>query len=86
MIAGGKVQVVVKSQRIPIGTADFSTPIFSISGVSMGTWKRRIVLYESTLNDEHRRAIDEGRKLSCSLGLKLEVVDTSRLNILRRIL
>lgn len=80
------MRVVVRSTRVPIGTTDFSSPVFSAYGSRMGTTQKRITLYGSALNDEHRRAIEEGHKLSCSLGLRLEVVDLSRSGLLKETL
>ena len=86
MSSDGKVQVVVRSRRVPVRTVDFSVPVFSASGIFMGTRSNRLVLYGSALDDTHRRAIEEGQKLSCNLGLDLEVVDTSKSGLFRRIL
>ncbi len=52
----------------------------------MGFRRNRVVLYDSTLADHHLRAIEEGQRLSCRLGLKLEIVDLSRTNFVRRLL
>jgi hypothetical protein len=38
------------------------------------------------LDEEYRRAIDEGQKLSRNLGLDLEVVDSAKNGVLGRIL
>jgi len=82
----GKVKVVVRTRKIPVGTVDISTPTFSASGVFIGMMTKRAVLYDSSLDLEHQRAIDEGRKLSASLGLPLEVVDTSKGSLFSRAL
>ncbi|HEV2139439.1 MAG TPA: hypothetical protein VGR53_11440 [Nitrososphaerales archaeon] len=82
----GKVQVMVRSSKVPYRTLEVSERIFSASGFPMGVRRSRVVLYDSTLTDEHLRAIKEGQKLSCSLGLKLEIIDLSRSNFARRLL
>ena len=82
----GKVQVMVRSSKVPYTTMEVSERIFSASGFPMGVRRSRVVLYDTTLTDEHRRAIKEGQKLSCSLGLKLEIVDLSKSNFARRLL
>lgn len=86
MSPDGKVQVVVRSRRVPVRTVEVSAPVFSPTGVFVGTRRNRLVLYGSALDDTHRRAIEEGQKLSCNLGLDLEVVDASKSSLLRRIL
>ena len=86
MNSEGKVQVNVRSSKVPNRTMELSEPIYSASGSFMGFRRNRVVLYYSILADHHLRAIEEGQKLSCSLGLKLEIVDLSRANFLRRLL
>jgi hypothetical protein len=85
MNSEGKVRVVVNSQRVAVGTTTFSWPIFSTSGIYIGTTRNRVVLYDSRLNDEQIRAIDEGQRVSRDLGLRLEVVDRSKSNFKTRI-
>jgi hypothetical protein len=82
----GKVKVVVRSRRVPIRTADFSQPMFSPSGVFMGTRNNRLVVYGTSLDPDQKRAIQEGRGLSCRLDLDLEVVDRGKSGIFGRIL
>ena len=85
-MSSGKVRVVVKSRRVPVRTVNVAVPTFSSSGVYMGTKSSNVVLYDSALDAEHARAVKEGRRLSCDLGLDLEVVDESRHGLLRRAL
>ena len=84
----GKVQVVVRSRRVPTGTLDFCEPIYSGSttGLLVGARRNRLVLYGSILDEQDRRAIEEGNRISRNLGLQLEVVDASKQGILRRLL
>jgi len=86
MTSAGKVRVVVRSRKIPTSIIDLSEPIYSTSGILMGTRKNTVVLYDYVLDDDHRRAIQEGQRLSCNLGLELEVVDVSKGGIFRRVL
>ena len=88
MTSEGKVQVVVRSRKVPTGTVDFREPIYSGStaGLLVGVRRNRLVLYGSILDEQHRRAIEEGNRISRSLGLRLEIVDASRQGILRRLL
>ncbi len=86
MSPDGKVRVVVKSRRVPSRTFDFSEPVYSPIGMRMGTKSNRLVVYDYVLDEEHRRAIEEGHKLACDLGLDLEVVDRTRSGLFRRVL
>lgn len=82
----GKVQVLVRSRRVPIRTADFSQPMFSPSGVFIGTRNNRLVIYGSSLDQGQERAIQEGRRLSCKLDFDLEVVDRASRGFLSRMM
>ena len=86
MISKGKVQVVVTSRRVPTRTVSISQPVYTMSGIRLGSQKDLRVVYGSELDQEHERAIEEGRKLANRLGLELEVVDRSRVGVFRRIL
>jgi hypothetical protein len=86
MSLNSKVKVVVKSRRVPVGTVDISLPSFSPSGVFIGMQTRRAVLYDRSLDTEHQKAIEEGRRLSDSLGGHLEVVDASKSGLFGRVL
>ena len=78
MKSEGKVRVIVRSKKVPARIVDVSTPAFTPSGVYLGAQKDRHVVYDTVLDDEHRRAIEEGRRLSFNLGLELEVVDAAK--------
>jgi len=84
MSASGKVRVVVRSRREPVGTAVFGHPIFTSHGF-FGAEPRRVILYRSRFEPHDERAIREGQRLSSDLGLDLEVVDLSRSNPFRRL-
>ena len=86
MSSNGKVQVLVRTRRVPIGTATLSTPVYSMSGVLLGSTTSRIVLYGTQLDESHRNAIRESHNLSRKLGLDLEVVDASKSGPLGRLL
>jgi hypothetical protein len=86
MSAEGSVRVVVASKRSPVRTVNLVRPIYSPTGVLLGSQSSVAVLYGSTLDTSHVRAIKEARRLSCNLGLKLEVVDRSSSNPLRRLI
>jgi hypothetical protein len=73
----GTVQVVVRSRKVPVGTVMRTEPVYSTSGLLVGWKPRRLVLYGRSLDDGHRRTVEEAEKLACSLGLELEVVDRS---------
>jgi len=82
----GKVRVFVRSRKIPARIVDVRTPVFSPSGIYVGIARDRHIVYETVLDEEHRKAIDEGRRLSCNLGLELEVVDRAKSGPFRRAL
>jgi hypothetical protein len=86
MKAESVVQVVVRSRRVPIGTVIRTQPVYSANGVLVGSHPSTFVLYGTSLDGEHRRAIEEAQKLACSLGMELEVVDESRSGLLSRFL
>ncbi len=84
MSAEGKVRVLVKSRKVPARITEFSVPEFAPSGVLMGSRRNRAVLYDYVLDSDQKKVIEEGRRLSCSLGLELEVIDRSRMGVLGR--
>lgn len=86
MSSTGKLQVVVKTRRVPVGTTVITTPMYTPSGVFIGSTTSRVVQYGLELDETHQQAISEGRRLSCRLGLDLEVVDVSKLGLFRRLL
>ena len=85
MSFGSRVKVVVKSREVPVGRVDVSVPSFAPSGVFVGMHTRRVVLYGTSLDTEHQKAIEEGRRLSETLGLPLEIVDASKSGFFERI-
>lgn len=85
MSTEGKVQVVVRSRKVPCGTTEVSLPLFSPLGLRMGETRDRMVLYESVLDEMQHKAIDEGKELARAMGLELEVVDESKVNFLNRV-
>lgn len=85
-MSSGKVRVVIRTRRVPVGIAMATKPLFAPSGVLLGSTTSRVVLFESRLDDAHREAIEEGRRLSSRLGLDLEVVDASKSGPLKRLL
>ena len=81
----GKIQVFVRSRRTPAGLMQVSRPLMSGTGVLLGWASSRSTVFESKLDDEHQKAVNEGRRLALQLGLKLEVVDESGVPLLRRV-
>ena len=86
MSSEGKVRVHVRSRQVPVATVVRTEPVYSPSGVFIGTKPGRMVLYGRSLDDDNRRTIEEAEKLACNLGLGLEVVDESRSGLLWRFL
>lgn len=94
MSSSGKVKVVVRSRRVPVRTVEFAThPIMPVGtystpvgNLSSSVLRReRVVVYESVLDEDQRRAVDEGHRLACNLGLELEVIDESKRSIFKRL-
>ena len=85
MNSNGKVRVVIKTRQVPVGTAMVTNPMFAPSGVLLGYSTSRITVFDSSLNEAHRKAIKEGHTLSSRLGLDLEVVDASKYSPFRRL-
>jgi hypothetical protein len=83
MRSDGKIRVIVRSRKVPTRTFDFSEPVYSPLGVPMGTRSNRLVIYDYVLDERHRKAVEEGHRLACNLGLELEVVDRSRSGLSR---
>lgn len=82
----GKIRVFVRSCKVPARTIEVSDPVYGPWGVRIGTKRSRMFLYEYVLNEEHKRAIEEGHRVSCNLGLDLEVVDVTKRGLLGRLL
>ena len=85
MSSEGKVQVLVRSKKIPVASVLRTEPVYSPSGLLVGSKPVRMVLYGTKLDDEQHRAIEQGQKVSRSLGLDLEVVDVSKIGFLGRL-
>ena len=91
-MSGGKVKVVVRSRRVPVRTVEFAPRPASLAGPMMspmvaasnGTPAVRGVVFESVLGEDHLKAIEEGHRIACSLGLELEVIDRAKSGLLGR--
>ena len=81
----GRVRVLVRSRRVPARTITISRPIMS-AGLIVGTQTTTAVVYETSYDDNHSRAIQAAKKLSCNLDLDFEIVDRSRSNPLMRMI
>jgi hypothetical protein len=81
----GKIQVLVRSRKVPVGTFLRTEPVYSTSGLLVGYTPITRVLYATSLDQAHRKTIEEAQKLASSLGLGLEVVDESRSGIFARL-
>jgi hypothetical protein len=81
----GRVQVFVRSRKVPVRRIAIQRPVYSSSGLIVGTQIHYAIVYDTALDYSHQRAIEEARKLSCNLGLDLEVIDRTAANPLRRL-
>ena len=86
MTDGRSVRVLVRSRRVPIRTTVVRTPVYFPFGTLVHTATRQEVVYESVYDEPQRRAIEEARRLSCNLGLKLRVVDATKSGVFNRFL
>jgi hypothetical protein len=86
MKSEGKIQVVVRSRRVPVGTVLRTEPVYSSSGVLVGFQPSTHVLFGTMLSENHQKTIEEAQKLANNLGLGLEVVDESRSGFVTRVL
>lgn len=86
MSANGKVRVVVRARKEPIGTTLVSTPLFTSWGHLLGYRTDRITIYGPKLDGEQQRAVEEARRISSMLGLEIEVVHSGKWGFLGRVL
>jgi hypothetical protein len=82
----GKVRVLVRSKRVPVRIVTISRPTVSVGGLMVGTQTTRAFVYDTSYDDQYRRAIHAAKKLSCNLDLDFEIVDRSRSNPIRRLI
>jgi len=82
----GTIRVFVSSRKVPARRIAIHRPVYSPSGVVLGTQTNYSVVYEKELADSHQRVIEEAKKLSCNLGLTLEVIDRSISSPFRRLI
>lgn len=80
------IRVTVASQKVPARTYQVERPVYSVSGIRVGTERHTRVVYERSLDKAHQKILEDARRLSVALGLRLEVVDASESGILRRTL
>ena len=85
MSTDGKVSVLVKSRRVPVRTLSLQRPIYLPSGLMVGSQLQRVVVYGTALDPSQAQAIKEGKRLSCSLDLDFEVIDSSKASPFRRL-
>ncbi len=86
MMPEGKIQVVVKSRQVPVGTFLTTEPVFSASGVLLGYRSRTAVLFRKSIGEVNQKTVDEAQRFASNLGMGLEVVDGSRFGVLGRFL
>jgi hypothetical protein len=81
--SNGKVRVVVRSTRVPVGLSMFTMPGQNVMGLSTPTSVRSVV-FANVLDGAQQKMLEEARRLAESSCLDLEVVDLGRQNPLRR--
>lgn len=86
-MSDGRVKVVVRSKKVPMRVIELANrPVMRVGAVAApagvpthpGPHGKRAVVFEYVLDDGHKRAIEEGRRLARTLGLELEVVDSAK--------
>ncbi len=86
MSGEGKVRVVIRSRRVPMGIVNRTVPIFTPTGVLVGSTPSQLLVYDTSVDEENQRAISEAQKLARKLGLGLEVFDQARAGLFTRLL
>jgi hypothetical protein len=82
----GKVRVVVRSRKVPAAVVPLRVREISFAGTWYPERLGRSVVYGAKLDEEHQRAIADGRRVADQLGLQLEIIDLSKASALRRAL
>ena len=82
----GEVKVFIRTRRVPVGRTTLRTPMYTLSGVYLGSTVSHAVLFATQLDESQAEAVRESRRLSSRLGLDLEVIDASKSGPLRRLL
>ena len=78
------MKVYVRSKRVPVQSFACERLVPSVIGsVKITKW---VVQYESRLDDDQQAILKYADDLSASAGLPIEIVDVSKLNIVRRLI
>lgn len=80
----GPVRLLVKSRRVAVGTTLIEDPVYTLFGTRVSLTQRRGIVFEQVYDEAQRKAIAEAKRLSCSLGLPLDVIDISSSGFFRR--
>jgi len=83
--SSGKLRVVVRSRKVPLRTVTLG-PRFITHLAPIRGYATQAVVFGSILDESDVRAVEEARRVSCRLGLELEVVDRSKLGALGKLL
>jgi hypothetical protein len=83
----GKMTIFVRSKRVYVESKIVTFPSFAGGlGFNLSYLAKRVAVYESVLDQDQREAVENSQALARSLGVKLEVKDVGRSNILGRLL
>jgi fructoselysine-6-P-deglycase FrlB-like protein len=85
MTENGKMVIFVDSSPAPARTIQFSSPMFSTTGVMLGVRTRTGVVFQRSDGEARRLAVREAKGLACRLGMELEVIDRARSGLIRRL-
>ena len=85
--SASNIRVLVRSRRVPVITSDNTPQVLPIGPlVLLTSSKRRIVAHENVLDDYQERVLESVRRFARNNGMKVEVKDVAKENILRRLL
>jgi len=80
----GRLKMEVRSRKRAVRSVSIAHPFYSPTGVFLGTTTSVGVLYQNSLDEQSRKALEQAGRFSADFGLTLEVVDGS-LGLLDRV-
>ena len=86
MTPKGEVRLVLSSRRVPVRTVSVPTPVNTQTGLYFAPVSERRVVYDLVYDASQLEAMEEAKRLSEQLGLRLKVIDQSRISPFRRVL
>jgi hypothetical protein len=81
--SNGRIKVVVRSSRVPVGLTQFTMPGLGPIGLATST-RVRSVIFADVLDEPQQRLLEEARRLARASCFDLEVVDLGKQNLFQR--